>query len=567
MMRVFRAATGFLGLLLLLTASQAVAAASSQRVTLLVLPFVVQGSQSFNYLERSIPQMLNSRLYWKGQVEPALHDLPASIKPVATQEAAEKLRAQYKADYVIWGNVTIVGDDASIDVRVKDKAGKTWPQSRQTKSSMLMGAISGVSDGINRDVFGRAATPASVNQGGQGPINQMNPDIMVNQTSSRDVYLNPQFRYAGPSNIDDSRLRSQALPFSTIGMEVVDADGNGRNEIFLLDDNIVRAYSFSNGEMTPRGEYKFPMTSQCLTIRSMPRPSGRAWIIVNTVDSGGGPMAYVLTYGNGTFTEEMKNIKFYLNVAKMPPTYQPVLLGQEAQPPRLFKPGVSEMVKQGNTLVPSKRVALPSDANVLNFTYIPVARGDKDGEKLIVLSTEERLRVYTNKGARLSESSDKFSGSAVGLEIDPTMPGLGRETVTMANVFYMPMRMLAVDLERDGNYELIVNKPISTASEIFDRYRFFPQAEIHSLFWDGLGLNLQWKTRRIKGSMVDYAIADANNDGILDLVVCVNTHPGALGVKARKTMVVLYPLDVTRTDPNTAVDKSDVYDSGGPGRN
>lgn len=130
----------------------------------------------------------------------------------------------------------------------------------------------------------------------------------------------------------------------------------------------------------------------------------------------------------------------------------------------------------------------------------------------------------------------------------------------MASIFYIPMRMLAVDFEHDGNYELIVNKPISTASEIFDRYRFFPQSEIHSLFWDGIGLNLQWKTRRIKGSMVDYTIADANNDGIPDLVTCLNTHPGALGVKARKTIIMLYPLDMSQTNPGAAVDKSDIYD-------
>ncbi len=562
MKRVFRATTtGLLGLLLLL-ASQAVAA---ERVTFLVLPFAVQGSQSHAYLERSIPQMLTSRLYWKGRVEPVLHDLPANMRPAATQEAAEKLRAQYKADYVIWGDVTMVGEDASIDVRVRDKAGKVWPQARQTKASMLMSAISGVSDGINRDVFGRAATPASAGQPAQsgGPINQMNPDIMINQTSSREVYLNPQFRYAGPSNVDDARLRSQALAFNSIGMEVVDADGDGRNEIFLLGQTFVKAFTFSNGNLTPLGEFNFPMTSQCLNIRSFPHPSGKAWLIVNTVDSGSIPQASVLTFSGGKFTEEMRNIKYYLNVVKLPPTYQPVLIGQEAQPPRLFKAGISEMVKQGGTLVPSRRIALPSDANVFNFTYMPAGRGEKDGEKLIVLSPEEHLRAYTAKGARLSESSDRFSGSAVGLEIDPTMPGLGKETVTMASIFYMPMRMLAVDLERDGNYELVVNKPISTASEIFDRYRFFPQSEIHSLFWDGIGLNLQWKTRRIKGSTVDYTIADANNDGIPDLVVCLNTHPGALGVKARKTIVMLYPLDVTKTNPGTAVDRSDVYDTGG----
>ena len=79
MKRVFRATTtGLLGLILLL-ASQAVAA---EKVTFLVLPFAVQGSQSHAYLERSIPQMLTSRLYWKGRVEPVLHDLPASMRPI-----------------------------------------------------------------------------------------------------------------------------------------------------------------------------------------------------------------------------------------------------------------------------------------------------------------------------------------------------------------------------------------------------------------------------------------------------------------------------------------------------
>jgi hypothetical protein len=58
--------------------------------------------------------------------------------------------------------------------------------------------------------------------------------------------------------------------------------------------------------------------------------------------------------------------------------------------------------------------------------------------------------------------------------------------------------------------------------------------------------------------MVDYTIADANNDGIPDLVACLNTHPGALGVKARKTMLMLYPLDVSLTAPGTAVDRDDM---------
>lgn len=560
MKRVFRATAGLLGLVLLFAGQ----AAAAQKATYLVLPFSVQGPQSFAYLEKSIPQMITSRIYWKGRVEP-VRELPAGTGPVSGENEAEKLRAKYRADYVIWGSVTMTGDDCSLDVRVRDKSGRVWPQAREAKAPQLITAIGAVSDAINREVFGRttsAAGRSSGSGGAAGRVNQMNPDIMRNENSPQEVYLNPQFRYSGASQEDESRLRSQTLTFPAIGMEVVDADGDGKNEIFLLDDHKVRAFRFDrNNQLQPLGEFQFPLSGQCLNIRSMARPSGLAWIIVTVIDQGGIPQSGILTFNGSAFKEEMSNLKYYLNVVKMPPDYLPQIIGQEASPPRLFKPNsLTEMIPQGGTLVPGGRLNLPPDANVFNFTWIPASRGERDGQKLVVLGNNEKLRIYNAKFSRLAETSESYSGSATGMEIDPSMPGLGRDDVTLASVFYIPMRMVAYDLERDGNWELIVNKPISTASKIFDRYRYFPQSEIHSLFWDGLGLNLQWKTRRIKGSMVDYTVADANNDGIPDLVACVNTHPGAIGAKSRRAMVLLYPLDVSLTAPGTATDKSDYYD-------
>jgi hypothetical protein len=563
MKRVFRAGVGLVALMLLL-AGQAFAA---QKVTYIVLPFSVQGPQGFAYLEKSIPQMITSRIYWKDRVEPA-RELSPGARPVDSESEAEKLRVQYKADYVIWGSVTIVGDDASLDVQVRDKAGKVWPQTREAKAPQLISAIGAMSDAINRDVFNRATSASNRSAGsggtaGAGRVNQMNPDIMVNENSPREVYLNPQFRYAGASQEDESRLRSQALNFPAIGMEVTDADGDGKNEIFLLDDHAVRAFRFEkNNQLKQIGEHRFSLNSQCLNIRSLPSPSGRgAWSVVTVIDQGGIPQSCVLTFNGSSFKEEMKNIRHYLNVVRMPPDYLPKIIGQEAAPPRLFRPNsLAEMIPQGGTLVSGGRLNLPPEANVFNFTWLPSSRGERDGQKLIVLTGTETLRVYNSKLSRLAETSESYSGASTGMEIDPSMPGLGRETVTMSNVFYIPMRMVPYDLERDGNWELIVNKPISTASKVFDRYRYFPQSEIHSLFWDGLGMGLQWKTRRIKGSMVDYTVADANNSGIPSLVVCVNTHPGAIGASARRAMVLLYPLDISLTAPGTVPDRSDIFD-------
>lgn len=556
MKRFFRSTACLAGLFALLLSAQAFAA---PKTTFIVAPFSVQGPDSFAYLQRSIPQMLTSRIYWKDRVEPA-RALPDSVKPVASEAEAEKLRAQYKADYIIWGTVTVVGEMCSLDVRVRDKAGKIWPQAREARAPQLIAAITGVSDAINRDVFGRAPQPMSAGGGAPaGAVNQMNTDIQINQTTSQDVYLNPQFRYSGASAEDDSRLRSQPLNFPSIGMEVVDADGDGKNEVFILQERAIGAYRFTGARLDPIGEFKFPINHKALNVRSIQHPSGRPWIIVTLVDQRGQPSSQILTYSGGQFTVMMKNIKFYLNVAKLAPSYKDTVIGQQAMPPRLFRPGVYEMIPQGGTLVQGQKLDLPPDANVFNFAYLPGSRGDKAGQKLMVLSESEQIRAYGPNNNRISTTSEKYSGSATGLEIDPSMPGLHRDDVTIASVFYIPMRMLAMDLERDGNWDILVNKPISTASEIFDRYRFFPQAEIHSLYWDGLGLSMKWKTRRIKGSMVDYTIADVNNDGVPDLVVCLNTHPGALGVKARKTVVVLYPLDLNRADPATKPDMSDIH--------
>ena len=115
----------------------------------------------------------------------------------------------------------------------------------------------------------------------------------------------------------------------------------------------------------------------------------------------------------------------------------------------------------------------------------------------------------------------------------------------------MPIRTIVNDLDRDGKSEVIILRPISTASQIFANYRTFPQGEIQSLFWDGLGMSLKWKTRRIKGTVVDFNFGDVNNDGKLYLVVLVNSHPGALGLSHRRAMVLAYPLDLSKTDPNT----------------
>ncbi len=175
-----------------------------------------------------------------------------------------------------------------------------------------------------------------------------------------------------------------------------------------------------------------------------------------------------------------------------------------------------------------------------------------------MLTEDERLKIFSgNSNTPIHTTMEHFSGSATGMDHYKAMPGLGIDKVSqLPGKYYSPMRMIAADLGNTGENVLLLNKPISTAAQFFDRYRFFPQGEIHALYWDGVGMALKWKTRRIRGSVAEIDLADVNNDGVLDLVVGINTSP-ELGVGARQSMITAYPLDVMQVTPNTPADLSD----------
>jgi hypothetical protein len=218
------------------------------------------------------------------------------------------------------------------------------------------------------------------------------------------------------------------------------------------------------------------------------------------------------------------------------------------------------MIKSGNKYELGGRLALPKDVNAFNFTWLPGGRSG-EGDKLVVLAEDERLKVFGPKGDALYRSMEKFSGSSEGIEYVRGVYGLGRDAAHLAEKYFAPMRMISVDLNRSGEYVLLVNKPISMAAQFFDRYRFFPEGEIQALFWDGVGLAMQWKTRRIKGSVVNLDLGDIMNNGVQSLVVGINTHPGATGLGQRQSLLLIYPLDTSRMDPNTMWDKTEMEES------
>lgn len=532
------------------------ATAHAAQKSFIVLPFTVNAPQSYKYLAKAVPGTIQGKLSKPG----VLQGRSASGAPTA--DGARKAMNAANADYAIWGVVNVMGNDCAVELHSVDKSGKTWSKSASGSLSNLTNTVQGLTSALGSEVMGvrAAASPAFSRNAPAQRVNQMNSDIVVNETGQQQVYLNPQFRYQGAGAADGSRLRSQRLKDNMVDMALGDFNGDGKTEIAVLSDTRLTIYIWEpNGKLKELGKTTVSASNNNFSMRAIDlnRDGAMDLVVATFEEESNRPYSFFYSFGGNKFSQPTPRIPYFASVIRVPPTFAPTLVGQGYDTIKLFAPGVHLLVKSGDKYVLGTRLSLPSGANVFNVAWIPAGK-NQEGDILVMLTDSERIKLFQGRNnTPLHTTMERFSGSATGMEHYKSMPGLGIDkTAQLPSKYYAPMRLIAADIGHTGENVLLLNKPISTASQIFDRYRFFPQGEIHALFWDGVGLALKWKTRRIRGSVAEIDLGDANNDGILDLVVGLNTSP-ELGIGSRQSMITAYPLDVSQVDPNVPADMSD----------
>ena len=533
--------------LMLLAGLQATAAQAAQK-SFVLLPFTVNAPQSYSYLSKALPASLLGKLNRPGVAQ-------GRVGTTKATSSAQARGALGGADYAVWGEVSVVGNDCTISLHSVDKAGKEWSKTGSGPVSSLNSTAQQLANALAAEVMGLGGA-----SGGRAASAGRRSDIIVNETGQNQAYLNPQFRYQGAGASDGSRLRSQRIPEAMVDMAVADFNGDGQNEVAILTDHKLMMFKWGrDGKLNPLQEVTINRTNANFSMRAMDlnRDGAQDLVIATYDENDNRPYSYFYSFKGNRLKECSQRIPYFASVMKLPPNFAPVLVGQGWDSVNLFARGVFVLQKNGNSYAPGQRINLPEGANVFNCAWIPAGR-DSKSDQLIMLTPDERIKVFQgNNNTLIHTTMERFSGSAAGMDHYKSMPGLGVDkNYQLPSRYYAPMRLIVADIGNTGENCLIINKPISMASQFFDRYRFFPQGEIHALFWDGVGLALKWKTRRIRGSVAQADLADVNNDGVIDLVVGLNSSP-SLGVGGRQCIITAYPLDVNRMDPNTPADMSD----------
>jgi hypothetical protein len=198
-----------------------------------------------------------------------------------------------------------------------------------------------------------------------------------------------------------------------------------------------------------------------------------------------------------------------------------------------FDKPIFELVWQNSGYEPVDRVMGAKRANVMGFS---LGNAMNDGSQAAVVFDElEYLRVYDSSGQQIWKDGEKSGGTPHYFEL----PDQG--SADMKNYAYYPMRILIQDINKDGKNDVITVKN-HRLSELIS-FRKFKNGEIEVRNWDGIGLAVLWKTRKLSGYFSDFGVGDFDNDGQDELVAALVLKTGSVVTTKPKSTLIAYELE------------------------
>lgn len=512
-------------------------AASDAKQRILILPFSIRSDSDLAFLQQGIAGMLRSRLSLSGKTEligmDEMEDSMPSIPESIDQAAAFRLGEQAGADYVLMGNLTILGESVSTDAALLDMHSRA-PRLKFSKFGENRGdAIAHINlfaNQINERVFGyRPVSDQSSRYAG---------NAYGNGGQNRLYY-----QEAAPQIWKSRKFKTQV-----IGLAVGDVDGDGKNETVFADEKTIFIYRFDQNAFNKIAEFPGSEFERIIGIDICDvNKNGKAEIFVsNTITNTKTTLlrSFVLEWENGTFREISQDQNWFFRTIRMPERGN-VLLGQKKGfPPKLFSGDIHEITFSNGDYADSPWQGLPDKLSLWGFAYGDILH---DGlPRIITYTGSNQLTVLKPDGSEEWTSSEIYGGSPNYVEYPAEIRE--RDFRDATDHYYLPQRIHIVDFDGDGKNEIFVVNNHEITNRLFERFRSFDYGYVECLFWNTLGLQRKWKTQKISGYISDFTIADLNNDSRDELVFCAISKGRNL-LSEEKSYIVSYTRNQSATPP------------------
>ena len=243
--------------------------------------------------------------------------------------------------------------------------------------------------------------------------------------------------------------------------------------------------------------------------------------------------SFVLEYDAGSYTRIVKGSSWYYRVSESPQRGK-ILLGQRNVLGDPYAGGIFELNWENTDYVPQKKIDTPPQTNLMGYMAGDVMN-DGD-ESAVAYSANDRIMVINSAGKEEWKGSDRFGGSML------YVSGPKTEVDQIENRFYLPMRILVYQNPASGKSEIIVAKNHELTGHKL-ALRKFVNGHIESLSWHGLGVESNWRTRKMSGQIRDLYIADFDHDGKNELIAALILKEGSIAFTEKKSTLIAYDLE------------------------
>jgi TolB-like protein len=499
---------------------------SGKTYTVAILPFLIHSQENLDYLREGIYDIISSRITMEGKivvversiVERALYE----ERPMRLDETvATKIGMRVGADYIVLGSLTKIGNYISLDARLISITEEKPPLGVYTQHKGIddvMVKIGDFAQEIGFKILGRRP-------------------MLGRTTEPRHPFIvQPKRAIIGMDKDGLGFKKSETFDFEIKGLDIGDVDGDGKNEVVVMDRNNLYIFKYDGEKLTRFQKIEQGSEHNFLTldVADLNR-NGHAEIIVTSVVEDD-VRSFILEYEDKKFKKITEKSGWFFRVLEHPKE-GPILLGQKRGSEGLPVDPIYRMVWKGKSFEKGPKMPFPKETTVFSLAMADL-RG-KGKPEIITFDKFDRLNILSEDGKIQWKSGDKFGGTSNSYDTyRKTLNGFRPGNAPPWRV-YIPGRILIRDLNGDGTPQVIVNKNEFTSGTLLDKVRSYEKGEIHDLIWEEDGLTTNWKTREISGYIADYQVRDVGNDGHEELVVAVvapiSTEEAIRGIFSRKS--------------------------------
>lgn len=300
--------------------------------------------------------------------------------------------------------------------------------------------------------------------------------------------------------IRDYQFISQRLPFEVRSMEVADLNGDGKSEIILSADGLIKFYQRGAKELTELATWRGSKYDRVIHVSAFQLAGHASPVLAVSNIWDNRAKSFLLTLEGNAPKVLVDDIPYLIR----PITYEgsTILAAETYSSDEKVRHQLYELKIEGSKTTPARKLNFPYEVGLFGFEWYEMGNG---GEKeLLYLTPAGYLKLFYRNGdhyKRRATSAEKLGGSFN--EIETKLTNALNEVVSSRFTVSLGLQVLPAAQPGEADEVLLANNGAYLRGSIGQGF-LLKSAKLVKLKWTELGFSETWETRKIEGGFAEY---------------------------------------------------------------